>query len=58
MFTSSDEDNEEDEPEGRRERRHDPWLAPVYAMVERDLVWGGYIDSSSRGKPMPKEGVD
>ena len=27
-------------------------------MVERNLVCGGYIDSSSRGKQMPKEGVD
>ena len=58
LFTSSDEDSEEDEPEGRRARVSDPWLAPVHATVERDLVWGGYIDSSSRGKPMPKERVD
>ena len=26
--------------------------------MERNLVWGGYIDSSSRGTPMTKEGVD
>ena len=58
LFTSSDEDSEEDAPEGRRARVSNPWLAPVHAMVERDLVWGGYIDSNSRGKPMPKEGVD
>ena len=59
MFTSSDEDSEEDAPEGRRARVSDPWLAPVHSMVEHDLVWGGgYIDSSSRGKAMPKEGVD
>ena len=58
LFTSSDEDNEEDALEGRRARVSDPWLAPVHATVERALVWGGYIDSSSRGKPMPKEGVD
>ena len=58
LFTSSDEDSEEDAPEGRRACVSDPWLAPVHVTVERDLVWGGYIDSSSRGKPMPKEGVD
>ena len=58
LFTSSDEDSEEDAPEGRRARVSDPWLALVHATVERDLVWGGYIDSSSRGKAMPKEGVD
>ena len=38
LFTSSDEDSEEDEPEGRRARPHDPWLAPVHVSVERDLV--------------------
>ena len=41
MFTSSDEDSEEDALEGRRARVSDPWLAPVHATVERDLVWGG-----------------
>ena len=41
LFTSSDEDNEEDAPEGRRAHISDPWLAPVHATVERDLVWGG-----------------
>ena len=56
MFTSSDEDSEEDEPEGRRERPRDPWLAPVDVSVERDLVWGGYIDSTIRGKPLSEEG--
>ena len=58
LFTSSDENSEEDASEGRRARVSDPWLASVHAIVERDLVWGGYIDSNSRGKPMPKEGVD
>ena len=58
LFTSSDENSDEDAPEGRRACVSDPWLAPIHAMVERDLVWGGYIDSSRRGKPMPKEGVD
>ena len=58
LFTSSDEDSEEDTPEGRRARVSYPWLAPVYAMVEPDLVWGRYIDSCNRGKPMPKERVD
>ena len=38
LFTSSDEDSEEDAPEGRRARVSDPWLAPVHATVERDLV--------------------
>ena len=28
LFTSSDEDSEEDAPEGRRARVSDPWLAP------------------------------
>ena len=56
MFTSSYEDSEEDEPEGRRARPHDPWLAPVHATVERDLVWGAYIDSTARGKPLFEEG--
>ena len=41
-----------------RARPGDLWLAPVHASVERDLVWGGCIDSTSRGKPMPKEGID
>ena len=59
LFTSSDEDSEEDAPEGRRARVSDLWLDRVYARVERDLVWGGgTIDSNSRGKAMPKEGVD
>ena len=58
LFTSKDEDSEEAAPEGRRARISDPWLAPVHATVEYNLVWGKYIDSSSRGKPMPKEGVD
>ena len=43
LFTSSDEDSEEDAPEGRRARVSDPWLAPVHATVERDLVWGGTL---------------
>ena len=58
LFTSSDEDSEEDAPEGRRARPSDPWLAPVHASVECDLVWGGYLDSTSRGQPMCKEGID
>ena len=58
LFISSDEDNEKDALEGRRARPSDHWLAPVHASVKRDLVWGGYIDSYSRGKPMPKEGMD
>ena len=56
MFTSSNEDSEEDEPEGRRARPRDPWLAPVHATVERDLVWGGYIDCTARGQPLSEEG--
>ena len=38
LFTSSDEDSEEDAPEGRRARVSDPWLAPVHPTVERNLV--------------------
>ena len=56
LFTSSYEDSEEDEPEGRRARPCNPWLAPVHVSVERDLVWGGYIDSTARGKPLFQEG--
>ena len=56
LFTSSDEDSEEDEPDGRRARPHDPWLAPFHVLVERDLVWGGYINSTAKGKPLSKEG--
>ena len=41
LFTSSDEDSEEDAPEGRRARVSNPWLAPVHATVERHLVGGG-----------------
>ena len=57
MFTSSDEDSEEDELEGRRVCPRDPWLAPVHVSVEHDLVWGWYIDLSIRRKPLPQEGI-
>ena len=56
LFTSSNEDSEEDEPEERRAHPREPWLAPVHASVERDLVWGGYINSTARGKPLSEEG--
>ena len=49
LFTSSDEDSEEDAVEGRRARPSDPWLALVHTLVEHNLVWGGYLDSTSRG---------
>ena len=45
-------------PKGRRARPSAPWLALVRASVESDLVWGGYINSSKRGKSMPKEGTN
>ena len=57
LFTSSNEDSEEDVAVGRRARPTDPWLALVYVSVKRGLVWGGYIDLSSRGKPLPREGI-
>ena len=38
LFTSNDEDSEEDVVEGRRAHLSDPWLAPVHVLVERDLV--------------------
>ena len=38
LFTSSDEDNEEDAIEGRRACLSDPWLAPVHVSVKHDLV--------------------
>ena len=57
MFTSSDEDSEEDGVEGRRACPSDPWLVPVHVSVERDLVWGRYIDLSTRGKPLSREGI-
>ena len=56
LFTSSDEDSEEDEQEGRRACPRDPWLAPVHVSVDGDLVWGGHIDSTARGKPLSEEG--
>ena len=56
LFTSSDEDSEEDKPEGRRARPRDPWLAPIHVSVERGLVWGGDTDSTARGKPLSEEG--
>ena len=56
LFTLSDEDSEEDEPEGRRAHPRNPWLAPVHVSVEYNLVWGGYINSTARGKPLFKEG--
>ena len=49
---------QEDAPEGRIARPSDPSLAPGHVSGEHDLVWGGYIDSSSRGQPMCKEGID
>ena len=57
MFTSSDEDSEEDATEGRRACPSDLWLAPIHVSVECDLVWGGYIDLSTRGKPLSWEGI-
>ena len=57
LFTSRDEDSEEDVAEGRRAHPSDLWLAPVHVSVEHDRVWGGYIDLSSRGKPLPWEGI-
>ena len=56
LFTSSDEDSEEDKLEERRAHPCDLGLAPVHVSVERDLVWGGYIDSTARGKPLSEEG--
>ena len=53
FFISSDEDNKEDAHGGRATRPSDPWLAPVDAFVECDLVLGGYIDPNCRGKPLP-----
>ena len=58
LFSSSNEGSEEDAPEGSSPRPSDPWLAPIHALVERDLVWGGYIDISSRGKPLLQDGFD
>ena len=57
MFTSSDEDSEEDAAEGRRACLSNSWLAPVHVSVERDLVWGGYSDLSTRGKPLSREAI-
>ena len=58
LFISSNEGSEEGAAEGRRACPNDPWLAPIHASVEHDLVWDRRIDSSNRGKPMPKEGID
>ena len=38
LFTSSDEDSEEDVAERRRARPSDPWPALVHVSMERDLV--------------------
>ena len=57
MFTSRDADSEEDAADGRRARSRDPWLAPVNVSVECDLVWGGYMDLSTLGKPLLQEGI-
>ena len=43
--------------EGGEQRPSDPWLAPVHVSVERDLVWVGYINLSSRGEPLPWKGI-
>ena len=51
LFTSNDEDSEEDAAEGKRAHPSDSWLAPVHVSVEHDLVWGRYIDLSTRRKP-------
>ena len=58
LFTSSDENGEEDAPERRRARPSDPSLAPINPLVELDLVWGVYIDSNIKGKPLPQVGID
>ena len=57
MFSSSDEDSKEDAPE-ERARPRNLWLAPIHALVERDLMWSGYIDPNSRGKPLPQKKID
>ena len=38
LFTSSDEDSEEDATEGKRACVSDPWLSLVPTTVERNLV--------------------
>ena len=58
LFSSSDEGSGEDAPEGSRTQPSDPWLAPVNHLVERDFVWGGYIERDGRGKPLPQVGID
>ena len=57
MFTSSDDDSEEDAADGRRACPSDPWLALVHVLVNHDLVWGGYVDLNTIGKPLPLEGI-
>ena len=58
MFTLRDEDSVEDAIEGRRARPSDHWLVPINPLVEHDLVWGGYIAPSIRGKLYPEVGID
>ena len=43
--------------EGRRARSSDPCLAPIHVLAECDLVWDGYINLSTRGKPLSREGI-
>lgn len=52
MAQTSDEDSEEDAPEGRRAHPRHPWIAPINLLVERDPVWGGYIDPNTKGRPL------
>ena len=59
LFSSSDEGSGSDAPEGSTARRSDPWLAPVDPTeVERDFVWGGYIQRAGRNEPLPQAGVE
>ena len=48
LFTSINENGEEDVPEGSATHSNDPWLAPINSWVEHNLVWGRYIN------PIPK----
>lgn len=51
LFTSSDEDSEEDVPE--RSYLSNPWLLAIHPSL-RSHVWGGYIDNSATMDPLPQ----
>ena len=44
--------------EGTTTRFSDPCLVPISPLVERDLVWGGYIDPNTSNSPLTKARIE